>query len=55
MELLTIKTRDKPAKKLMAVHIGSRGMDDYTITKDKKRQRPDIRENTATFRSKFRL
>jgi hypothetical protein len=47
MKLLKIVKSDKPEKKMMAVfesdsgrtktiHFGSRGMDDYTITKDKE-------------------
>ena len=47
MKLIKIVKSDKPEKKMMAVfqsdsgrtktiHFGSRGMDDYTITKDKE-------------------
>jgi len=47
---MTIKSSTKPNKKLMAVftkdngrtkttHFGAKGMDDYTITKDKERRR----------------
>ena len=47
---MTIKPSTKPNKKLMAVftkdngrtkttHFGAKGMDDYTITKDKERRR----------------
>lgn len=47
---MTIKPSTKPGKKLMAVftkdngrtkttHFGAKGMDDYTITKDKERRR----------------
>jgi len=47
---MTIKRSTKPNKKLMAVftqdngrtkttHFGAKGMDDYTITKDKERRR----------------
>ncbi len=47
---MTIKPSNKPGKKLMAVftkdngrtkttHFGAKGMDDYTITKDKERRR----------------
>ena len=47
---LTIKTSTKPDKKLMAiftnkegvkkiVHFGAKGMDDYTITKDKEQRK----------------
>ena len=47
MKLLKIVKSDKPEKKMMAVfqsdsgrtktiHFGARGMDDYTITKDKE-------------------
>ncbi len=47
---MTIKHSNKPGKKLMAVftkdngrtkttHFGAKGMDDYTITKDKERRR----------------
>ena len=47
MKLLKIVRSDKPEKKMMAVfdtgsgrtktiHFGARGMDDYTITKDKE-------------------
>ena len=54
MKLLSIKTSTKPDKKLMAVfetdsgrtkttHFGSKGMDDYTLTKDKE-QRKRYRE-----------
>lgn len=49
MKLLRIVESDKPEKKLMAVfetdsgrtktvHFGARGMDDYTITKDKEQR-----------------
>ncbi len=47
---MTIKPSTKPGKKLMATftkdngrtkttHFGAKGMDDYTITKDKERRR----------------
>ena len=47
---MTIKPSTKPGKKLMAVftkdngrtkttHFGAKGLDDYTITKDKERRR----------------
>ncbi len=49
VKLLSIKESDKPDKKLMATfqmsegrtkttHFGSKGMDDYTITKDKEQR-----------------
>ena len=48
MKLLKIGKSDKPDKKLMATfetdgrtkttHFGSKGMDDYTITKDKEQR-----------------
>ena len=49
MRLLKIVESDKPDKKMMAVfegdsgrtktiHFGARGMDDYTITKDKEQR-----------------
>ena len=48
MKLLKIGKSDKPDKKLMAVfetdgrtkttHFGSKGMDDYTLTKDKEQR-----------------
>ena len=50
MTKLTIKTSTNPKKKLMAVftyddgktkttHFGAKGMDDYTITKDKEQRK----------------
>ncbi len=49
VKLISIKESDKPDKKLMATfqmsegrtkttHFGSKGMDDYTITKDKEQR-----------------
>jgi len=49
VKLISIKESDKPDKKLVAVfetsegrtkttHFGSKGMDDYTITKDKEQR-----------------
>jgi hypothetical protein len=49
MKLLTIEPSSKPDKKLMAIfqtdsgrkkttHFGAKGMDDYTITKDKEQR-----------------
>ena len=48
VKLISIKESDKPDKKLMATfetdgrtkttHFGSKGMDDYTLTKDKEQR-----------------
>ena len=48
MKLISIKSSDKPDKKMMAtfenngrtktIHFGSKNMDDYTITKDKEQR-----------------
>ena len=58
MKLLKITESDKPEKKLMAVfetdsgrtktiHFGARGMDDYTITKDKAQRERYIQRHSA--------
>ena len=66
MKLISVKKSTKPDKKLMAVfetdsgrrktvHFGSKGMDDYTLTKDKEqrkryreRHKKDLETNDAT-------
>ena len=65
MKLISIKSSDKPDKKMMAtfenngrtktIHFGAKGMDDYTITKDKeqraryrKRHKKDLETNDPT-------
>lgn len=56
MKLIKIVKSDKPDKKMMAVfetesgrtktiHFGSKGMDDYTITKNKDQQRRYIQRH----------
>ena len=58
MKLKSITTSSKPEKKLMAVfetdsgrtktiHFGARGMDDYTITKDKEQRARYIKRHSA--------
>jgi hypothetical protein len=58
MKLKSITTSSKPEKKMMAVfetdsgrtktiHFGARGMDDYTITKDKEQRARYIKRHSA--------
>jgi hypothetical protein len=59
MKLLKIVKSDKPEKKMMAVfesdsgrtktiHFGSRGMDDYTITKDKEQMERYLKRHRSS-------
>jgi len=59
MKLLKIVRSDKPEKKMMAVfeapsgrtktiHFGSRGMDDYTITKDKEQMERYLKRHKSS-------
>jgi hypothetical protein len=59
MKLIKIVKSDKPEKKMMAVfesdsgrtktiHFGSRGMDDYTITKDKEQMERYLKRHKSS-------
>jgi hypothetical protein len=59
MKLIKIVRSDKPEKKMMAVfeadsgrtktiHFGSRGMDDYTITKDKEQMERYLKRHRSS-------
>jgi hypothetical protein len=59
MKLIKIVRSDKPEKKMMAVfetgskrtktiHFGSRGMDDYTITKDKEQMERYLKRHKSS-------